>query len=1405
VAVVGEASIIVRAITSGVRGDIDRAFDGAASSGKKAGKSASDGFRSGFGDGGGSAFDNFRAKAEASRQELRRLSNIGRVLAPAIAGLVGIIGAAANGLVIFGAAVGNAARTSIVLLASLVALAQGALTAKLAFQGVGNAISAGLKAQEDGTGAANNQTAALKRLRDARLALKRLIEEEAPQILAEARERAAEAADRAADAVLNAERTQRSYNNAQKETFDALNDLNAARDRAREKIQQLRFELEGGAISEKKARLEFEKARDSLQAVQDLPPNSRARQEAELAFAQAELNLRKAIDSNSDLKKEEAAATQAGVEGSKDVVDAKERIANASQAEADAAIAASKALREAAKATLEAQRAAQAAAAGGSVERDLNRRIAEARDAVKEAEAALKQGAGAVDAYRKALEKLSPEARRFVEFITDPKIQDSFKALRFAAGRKLFGPLEEAIQNLVDNLFPTLEPLLEGTGGVLGEVAKQFSATITEAGNIQRLEKVWKTNDGLLKNFGEAASNLYTGLLLLLDAAEPLITAFGEWASAASGAWVETLKSKDATGELTEGFLQAQGLFSTIASIFGNLKDAFGSIGEAINGPGGAGPALLGFLDIVTGQFASDMDSALKDGSLQQFFLDAGENFQKLLTFLGALGAAILRFAATPGVGQLLDSLTTAVGYFADIGPALGAEDGPVAALGVFIEEFSRFVANLLEGGGITAFFDTLSDALTFINDILENETVQAFLEMVAPIIGAAAAVGVLFRTFKFFGEAVSGYMMLVPNFFAGAQKAFAGLQFNFQNLLFKFGMPLKFAMAGPLLGIIAGIAGFIALLVLAYQNSEDFRQSLKDFVDIIMSAVGPAIQGIKDAFAEIAPQLEETGGFFKKIGEIIGNVLAPIVRVLGVVFAGVVGYIGGLIRGLILIFGGIVKYISGVIDIIKGIFAFLSGDTEKAKELIGSGIDKIKEAFGMLWRGIMAPFEGLRDGLINGFNTLVEKFKEVPGKIAEFGANMWQFILDAFSAIWEGIQAAWDFYLEWILGWPLKLIEYGPQLWGWITAGFEAIWQGIQAAWDFYLEWIIGWPLKLAEYGPQMWAWITDWFSDMWTKLQMLWTVAVGYVRALPQRLKQIGMKIWDWVKDKFAEIWEGIQAAFAWYVDWITGWPMKLAELGKKLWSWITDYFSASWEALKILWENVVNFVKDIPDRMKRGAMRIWGWIRELWDEYWAAQKEALDVLVNWFGTLGEKLKAAGAKMWDWLGELWDDYWALQQQEWNKMVDFVKSIPGRLKDVGKSMWNWLKDTFKDALNWVIDRWNNWKLEVRIPDNWMTRGLGLNGRGFTIETPNIPRLAMGGIVSPRSGGTLAMIAEAGRPERVEPLDPDGLSKRDKAMIARLSGGGATINVYPSPGMDERELAEMVSRKLAYQMRKGSV
>jgi hypothetical protein len=40
-------------------------------------------------------------------------------------------------------------------------------------------------------------------------------------------------------------------------------------------------------------------------------------------------------------------------------------------------------------------------------------------------------------------------------------------------------------------------------------------------------------------------------------------------------------------------------------------------------------------------------------------------------------------------------------------------------------------------------------------------------------------------------------------------------------------------------------------------------------------------------------------------------------------------------------------------------------------------------------------------------------------------------------------------------------------------------------------------------------------------------------------------------------------------------------------------------------------------------------------------------------------------------------------------------------------------------------------------------------------------------------------------------------------MLSGGGGGGATINVYPSAGMDEAEIANIVSRKLAFQLRKG--
>jgi phage-related protein len=158
--------------------------------------------------------------------------------------------------------------------------------------------------------------------------------------------------------------------------------------------------------------------------------------------------------------------------------------------------------------------------------------------------------------------------------------------------------------------------------------------------------------------------------------------------------------------------------------------------------------------------------------------------------------------------------------------------------------------------------------------------------------------------------------------------------------------------------------------------------------------------------------------------------------------------------------------------------------------------------------------------------------------------------------------------------------------------------------------------------------------------------------------------------------------------------------------------------------------------------------------------------------------------------------------------IATFIKAVAGianafaGIAGAVKSAFTTVMNVIKGAINALISLWNNslGKLKIALPK------IGPFGGG-TIGFPTIPQLAAGGTVYPTAGGTIARVAEAGRAERIEPLDANGLSQRDKAMIQLLAGSSSgkdmTINVYPSPGMNESELASMVSRQIAFQLRRG--
>lgn len=301
-AIVGEAHIIVRALTNKVDGDIKRGFSGISTSvARKAGESMGNAFTRGFNQSANSNVfsrlaNGLRAmspQAEATRKAFAAMVKVGMTLQTALGVLIGGISAVIGGLVgLIGSAGGAAASLAIVGNAGF-AMAAGMIAAKLALGGVGKALSA-LNRQSGG--AADNT----RQIEEAERRLALVIESNRENLI---------------DA-----------NNAVRE---AQLDLNEALKQGREEIQQLGFEAEDAALAEQQAALDLQKAREVLARVQDLPPNSRVRKEAELAYQEAELNLRKAKDRSADLNKEQDRLARTGVSGTAVVISATQRLAEA--------------------------------------------------------------------------------------------------------------------------------------------------------------------------------------------------------------------------------------------------------------------------------------------------------------------------------------------------------------------------------------------------------------------------------------------------------------------------------------------------------------------------------------------------------------------------------------------------------------------------------------------------------------------------------------------------------------------------------------------------------------------------------------------------------------------------------------------------------------------------------------------------------------------------------------------------------------------------------------------------------------------------------------------------------------------------------------------------------------------
>jgi hypothetical protein len=988
VAVVGEASIVVRAITTGFKDDVKRGLAGidglGDGAGNDLGSSFSKGFSKGFGSNAAKLLDvgPILANAEAARTSFASLQRQSFALAAGITAVGGVIGSLVGGIGLLITIVGAAAPVLVGFINIFGALGASALVLKTVFSGLGAAIEEKTKA---GTAAVDNSDAiadADLRLKDAEYALLQVTKQQATE-LANLIERRNDAANAVVDANIASEKAERGYQNSVKNTQDALEDVTKAREDAKEAIQQLRFELEGGVISEKKARLEFEKARESLQRVQDLPPNSRARREAELAFAEADLNLRRAIDKTGDLRKKTNTANKEGIDGSAKVVSAEEKLKKAKEDQIDAEIGAAKAVRSVVESKKELQKIDEELASGSERELRNLRELELAQRAVDQATRDLAKAKKGLDSTGAPSEyaKLGPETKAFVDYVVD--LKEKLAALKTLLQEAFFDKFTDAAKLLTDTYLPALTPLLEDLATALGTVAENFAKAFTKPERVDDIKTIFDGFDVLALNYGAALTSIAEGFTILAAEFTPFAIEFSAYVKDLAASTLESIENARETGAMQTAFETATGVMYSLFASIGNLLGGIGNTIKATFSEGGGGWYFLDWLEQVTEKWEQFTKKSDADGTLDKYMLGLSVNFTKVLTTIGLIIKGMLDIAASKGFGEFMDSINKSVTIFNEIG--LDIANGALPSVGRFIESMAKLIKIFTDAESIAIFFETLRIPIDAIVLLLDNELGRAIVGGLGAVAAFGLAIGLLSTIFSFLSSValgvISSMITLFTVIFPGAVGASATLTGALSALAAG-----ELAAAAPLLIIIAAIVALVAIFKLAYDNSEIVREAVRALGEALKNILGNALEDIKESFKELIGDGSGLKDFFVGFGEVLTGVIVP---AIAFVVGRLVGFATGTIERVIFGLAALRDFfmiVFNVLKIIVGVFiGIFTGKWGTALDGLRDGLTSFQSFFTNIFRALLAPVRGLINGIIDAWNGLAGNFsikipKWVPG-----------------------------------------------------------------------------------------------------------------------------------------------------------------------------------------------------------------------------------------------------------------------------------------------------------------------------------------------------------------------------------------------------------------------------------------
>ena len=841
-------------------------------------------------------------------------------------------------------AVGGAVPAALTLVGVLVQLKIASALANFALGGIG---AAAQRLSEAGGSAARSLKNELRAVEDAQRNLKEVVEDNAKRLV-----------------------------DANNKLTKAQNNLNKAIREGREELQQLNFDAEDAALAEKKAALELERARETLARVQDLPPNSRARRDAELAFAEADLNLRRAIDANKDLAAEQA-RIGGDINNLEGVIDAEQELAEAIQDRNETE--------------------------GENAERldDANRALRRAKEDLADAQ---KQLGGS-----NPLAGLTASQADFATFLAS--IRPKLDELKEAVASGFLPVLETQIKRIINQGFPTLKTGFTEIGISLGTFVTKLTDSIVDPRNLERLGGFFTSTSKTISDAGDIAGDGWGIFLTLMEELEPLIRGFMDFLVGKVDAFKNFLNVEQEAGRLTDFFTRSGEILADLADIFGNVFNGIGDIIMANFEPGSGGDMMLQWLKTATESFAAIGDGAGM-ASLKEFFQGAASNSIALFQSIGALIGEIIELGADPNIKIFWDTLKEGAPFVGEI-LRNGQEAAP--ALADLVVSVTKIVAAFADSGAPKAFFETLNALASTLAAILGNKVVKSILDFVGPVVGVALAFGTIANVAKNVGLVIAGTFGPTSPLVAGLgaiQAFFVRLIISGSGILGILGRVGMF-LTGPW-----GIAIAAAITALTYFFTEtevgkelwaNFTKFLGEAWDNTFKFFGTVIEGFISFFAGlwegIKAVFQPVVDFFVSYFTTAFDIIREIFEVFKAIF----------LIGFVLIGTAVQAVWDGIKAGFKAVSDFLRPIVEAIANFFKPIFKGIGDFIGTIWNGILGGFKALFEFIkpvltaLGGFFETVFKgvssfFKGVMNGMIGFAEGFINFFIDGLNFIIDRI-----------------------------------------------------------------------------------------------------------------------------------------------------------------------------------------------------------------------------------------------------------------------------------------------------------------------------------------------------------------------------------------------------------------